>query len=235
MYDRTGQIRCRFSLAVCSKLGTIRTVKVVGVAALLCVLSAATAQARVDVSLSRLALTTKQVGAGYTQQIPASGRGTTGDRTMTICRLDYPSEALRLDRLQVNYSLSGVGNSLSNEVVSYRPGGAKQAVRELTTALASCPKGGRVDPVQPVFRRWRIRERLTIAKLLPGYVAYVVVDSARVGSMTEVHTHVDVVQTKGDVLSGIYVYVDDGTTLADAIRVATSTAQQSALNLAATA
>src|SRR5881409_3496685 len=73
-----------------------------------------------------------QVGKGYALFARKDGFGVKSAPTLDLCgRKGYASEKLRADRLQVNYLKQNTGLGLSNEVVTYKAGGAKQAMREL--------------------------------------------------------------------------------------------------------
>ena len=50
----------------------------------------------------------------------------TGEVTLDFCGGKYPSESLRTARYQVEYDKRGDTFSASNEVVAYKPGGAKR-------------------------------------------------------------------------------------------------------------
>ena len=51
-----------------------------------------------------------------------------GEPTLDLCAAMYPSEGLRVGRLQVRYTPKGSGVDVSNEVVRYTSGGAQQAL-----------------------------------------------------------------------------------------------------------
>ena len=65
----------------------------------------------------------------------------TGEVTLDFCDAKYPSESLRTARYQVAYDKKGDAFSASNEVVAYKPGGAKQALTEVTRAVAESKQG----------------------------------------------------------------------------------------------
>ena len=64
--------------------------------------------------------------------------------TLDLCGAAYPSDALRTARRQVQYGSSSDDMQVSNEIVTYKPGGAAQALKEVQQAVASCP-GGKVQ------------------------------------------------------------------------------------------
>ena len=77
----------------------------------------------------------------------------------------------RLSRLQTNYLHRGTTLGISNEVVTYRPGGAAQAMREVTRHATTCPKH-KIDPGENnlpplLFTITRMKD----SALLKGYLA----------------------------------------------------------------
>ena len=111
-------------------------------------------------NVAKLILKPAQVGKGYVT------------RTLDLCgRTGYPSEKLRTTRLQVDYLKRGGTIGLSNEVVTYRPGGAKQAMREVRHHALHCPKTPIVTG-QPGLPKLRVTiTPVTDAKLMKGCVA----------------------------------------------------------------
>ena len=93
--------------------------------------------------LNRLVLKGPQVGAGYKLVQRPDGHGARGYVTLDMCGFVFPSENLRTDRLQVNYKRAGTAVELSNEVVSYRPGGAAQSLQEIGGRCGSVSQGAR--------------------------------------------------------------------------------------------
>src|SRR3954453_21496470 len=81
-----------------------------------------------------------QVGKGYVLFARKDGFGVKTAPTLDLCgRKGYTSEKLRADRLQVNYLRQNTALGLSNEVVTYKPGGAKKALGEVLRHAISCP------------------------------------------------------------------------------------------------
>jgi hypothetical protein len=120
-------------------------------------------------SLAKVLLTPAQVGPGYVLQVPADGQGTK-QRTLDLCGTKgYPSEALRVERLQVDYVRLNAPFRLSNEVVRYKPGGAAQAIREVAQHARTCPKKPIAFEGNPPLRYELTR--LDDAKLVKGYIA----------------------------------------------------------------
>ena len=93
-----------------------------------------------SLDLRTVILRPAQVGKGYQLVARSDGFGVKAAPTLDLCgRNGYASEKLRVDRLQVNYLKQKTELGLSNEVVRYKPGGAKQALREVGLHALSCP------------------------------------------------------------------------------------------------
>jgi hypothetical protein len=181
-----------------------------------------------QVNLNRVVLRAVQVGPGYQLHQRPDGQGVRGLVTLDLCGFTFPSERLRTARLQVNYVHPGNVVGVSNEVVTYRRGGAAQALAEVTHAAAHCPHGpvkSTVVGVPPLT--YRIT-RLTDPRLLPGYAAFLVHLTGTVRGRRLSETDVAVYQIHADVLSGVYGY---GSTLAMRRQVTLHAAEQSAKNL----
>jgi hypothetical protein len=179
--------------------------------------------------INRVVLKPSQVGSGYTVSVIPGGGQVQGQHTLDFCDLRYPSESLRTARLQVAYTKPGAPFKASNEVVTYRSGGARQALREMVHAAATCPNGTVKHPPSGVSRLVRHSQRLTGRPgLLPGAVAILDAESGIVnGKRVRIET-VAVFQVRGNVLSGVYGH--GGSTAA--LEAATfRAAQRSAANL----
>jgi hypothetical protein len=187
--------------------------------------------------VNKLILAPSQVGTGYVLFHRADGVGVKNTVTLDLCgRKGYPSEALRVSRLQVNYAAPSNPLGLSNEVVAYRPGGAVQAMREVAHHADHCPN-------RPILTgeaglpplRFTIT-RISDARLLRGYVAVRI----RVRGTVKLkvkgklqarkvdQTSYAVYQRLGNVLSGTYSY---GPNTSAQQRFALKAAEQSAQNL----
>lgn len=156
--------------------------------------------------LGSIVLRAAQVGSGYVLQQLPGGQLVRGRATLDLCGFSFPSESLRTARLQVAYSAPGKSLALSNEVVSYRAGGARQALREITHAAAACPHGpvqSTVPGVGAVDVTYRL-QRLHDARLLPGSLALVVQVSGTINGARRSTTEVVVYQVRGDLLSVVY-------------------------------
>ena len=106
--------------------------------------SARTFRFLAEADLSHVVLTGAQVGAGYRRASFAGGDSVIGETTLDLCGGRYPSESLRTNRLQVRYLHPGKVATVSNEVVTYIPGGAQQALSEVAGVARTCAAKTRV-------------------------------------------------------------------------------------------
>jgi hypothetical protein len=163
-------------------------------------------------SLVRIALTGPEVGAGYARH-PITGSDPSDDATLNLCGGGYASEALRTSRRHYRYTAPArTSIVVSNDVVSYRHGGAQLALKELRHRIATCPK----TPVQSSNGGPPMTFRLTkvsTAGLLPGAVAVAIRTSWRQKGLVQTFLSVAFYQAKGSVLSAVYTYnyAHDGT------------------------
>jgi hypothetical protein len=170
----------------------------VAVIALAAVLAAA------QPNLAKIVLKPGAIGSGYVALQRSDGKGT-AQRTLDLCGTkDYPSESLRRDRLQVDYLKQNGPLGLSNEVVTYKAGGAAQALREVQRHAQTCPNKPIAFEGQPplVYRFTRI----TDSKLLRGYIAVRIDISGKVKGKPVRAVRYAVYQRFGNVLSGVYSY-----------------------------
>jgi hypothetical protein len=175
-------------------------IRVAAVLALVAGVAATAAPAAQDVGA--LVLDARQVGKGYVLQKPQGGAGLAAP-TLDLCSIDYPSERRRTARAQVVYRPPVGASAVSNEVVTYAAGGAGQALREVGSAPARCPrKPVTVNGVQVTYRV----SRLAAAGLPSGAVALSVTVGAKSAQVDETLEATIVYVRKGDTLSGIYVY-----------------------------
>jgi hypothetical protein len=166
------------------------------------------AAAAAPINLTTVLLTPAQVGKGYQAYQRQDTLGVKAAPTLDLCgRAGYPSEKKRVDRLQVNYLRVKEPIGLSNEVVRYKPGGAKQALHEVLQHARTCPSTP-IETGEPGIGKLRFTiTPLHDAKLLKGAVA---VKVRAVGKLKN-GKHVDqtsyaVYQVVGDVLSGVYSF-----------------------------
>jgi len=194
------------------------------------VCAAGTASAATAPRLEKIILTPGQVGPGFLLLPRADGNGTT-QRTLDLCGVkNYPSEKLRVDRVQVNYVKRSSVLGLSNEVVRYRVGGAAQAMREVIRHALTCPH----KPISPgeaglpplTFRIMRIKA----PHLLKGYLAVRVRTTGQLRGKRVDQVSYAVYQRLGNVLSGVYSVGPAGSAQRDFCLHA---AEQSAKNLRA--
>jgi hypothetical protein len=178
--------------------------------------------------LDKIVLRPSQVGPGYKLVMRSDSRCVHGCVTLDLCGSNFASESLRTARLQVNYVRKGK-TGVSNEVVTYRSGGARQANREVTDAAAHCPTGPVSSPVGGVGKiTWRL-QRITDRRLLPGYLAVRAHFSARVNGKQRQSDAIGVYQFENNVFSG--VYTNGVGSIATQQRIALHAAEQSAANL----
>jgi hypothetical protein len=196
--------------------------------ALVALLCAASATAATP-NLRRIVLSPAQVGPGYRMTVIARGTEVRGQVTLDLCGFTFPSEKLRVARLQVAYTRPRDPVQLSNEVVRYEPHGARQALREVAHAARHCPRGPVLSNVAGApLLTYRIRA-ISDTHLLPGYVAFRLHYSGIYRGRKILGNAVGIYQAKGDVLSG--VYTNGGGAIAAQLRACRHAAEQSALNL----
>jgi hypothetical protein len=205
------------------------------VAALACVLACSVgvglAAPPSSALLSRVVLRPAQVGPGYRLQERSDSHCVQACVTLDLCGFTFATEKLRTGRLQVNYARTGHAVQLSNEVVSYQPGGANESIRELDEAIDTCPRtpvGSKVQGLGPLtYRITRLKDQ----RLLVGYVAIRIhIDGAANGKHI-VGTTVAVYQDHGNVLSGIYTELGPDSTGAAQVSAALHCAEAAARNL----
>jgi hypothetical protein len=179
--------------------------------------------------VSKLILQPSQVGSGYVLLQRRDGVGVKNTVTLDLCgRNGYPSERLRIARLQVNYLKLGSRLGLSNEVVRYTPGGAAQAMREAARHAASCPHRP-IETGEPGLPPLRFTiSRIRDSKLLKGYVAVRVRVRGTVKGKQVDEISYAIYQRFGNVLSGVYSF---GPNTSAQLRFALHAAEESAKNL----
>lgn len=179
--------------------------------------------------VTQIVLKAAQVGNGYVLLHMSGGSSVKNTVTLNLCgRSGYPSERQRTTRLQVGYQKAKSPISLSNEVVTYRPGGAAQAMREVIEHADNCPNRAIVtgEPGLPPVR-FTIT-RITDSKLLKGYLAVKVRARGTVHGKKVDQTSYAVYQRLGNVLSGTY---SSGPNTPAQLTFALHAAEQSARNL----
>jgi hypothetical protein len=155
-------------------------------------------------NLAKLVLKPAAVGKGYVLLHRTDGQGT-AQRTLDLCGTsDYPSESLRTARLQVDYQKQNGTLALSNEVVTYKPGGAAKAMQEVEQHANTCPDKPIAFEGQPPLT-YRITHILD-PKLLNGYIALRVNVTGKVNGKKVDLIRFAVYQRLGNTLSGVYSY-----------------------------
>jgi hypothetical protein len=159
-------------------------------------------------NLAKLVLKPSAVGSGYVLLQRSDGKGT-AQRTLDLCGTkNYASEALRTDRLQVDYLKQGAKLALSNEVVTYKADGAEQAMREVAQHANTCPNKPIAFEGQPPLT-YRITH-IVDSKLLKGYVALRIDVTGTIKGKHVSAIRFAVYQRFGNLLSGVYSYAVSG-------------------------
>ena len=182
-------------------------------------------------NVAKLILKPAQVGPGYVLFHMVGGAGVTNTVTLNLCGVaGYPSEGRRATRLQVTYLKKRAKIGISNEVVTYRPGGAAQAMREVIHHADACPSHP-IDTGQAGLPKLLVTiKRIHDAKLLKGALAVEVRVRGTVKGKKYDETSYAVYQRRGDVLSGTYS-LSVGPNTAAQRSLLLHSAEQSAQNL----
>ena len=179
--------------------------------------------------LDSVVLTAKQAGPGYTRFTMDGGRQVDGQVTLDFCGGGYPSEALRLRRFQTIYANQAGGAQLSNEVVRYSPGGAKQALREVARRVRTCPRTPCRAPFPATAPSDTSRSRcIHDPGLLAGSVAINMTVEVTENGRKVRREIIAIYQRHGNFLSGVYA---SGGTAASRLASALRAAHASADNL----
>jgi len=192
-------------------------------------LVAAASGAAAAPSLRSIVLSPAQVGAGYRMSVIPGGTVVEGQVTLDLCSASFPSERLRVARLQVSFARPGVALRVSNEVVRYQPGGAQQALREVTHAADHCPRGPVQSPIAGAPLVTYRLTKITDPLLLPAYLAVRVHLTSTYKDKMLVVNAVGVYQVKGNVFSG--VYTNGRGTMSAQLELGLHAAEESAKNL----
>jgi hypothetical protein len=157
--------------------------------------------------VDRVVLRAAQVGPGsITREIPG-GRDVKGQITLDLCGYRFRSEKLRVARVQLSWiSNTGGPPFLSNEVVAYKPGGAAKAIKELRTAIATCPKGFVKSTVLGAGLIRNKFNRIRGHGFLPGTVGVIDHITEKTKGKTLRFDSLLVYQERGNVLSGVYSF-----------------------------
>ena len=197
----------------------------------LCLALAAGTAAAAAANVQSLILKPAQVGTGYVLFQRTDGIGL-NTRTLDLCGVaNYSSEQLRTARIQVNYLKPKGTIGVSNEVVSYKPGGTVQAMREVIAHAASCPHHA-ISPGEQNLPPLTFQiTRLHDSRLLKGYLAVRVRVIGKVSGKHVDQTSCAVYQRQGNVLSGVYSF---GAATDAQMQLCLHAAEQSAKNLRGT-
>ena len=151
------------------------------------------------------------------------GRNATNQATLDWCNFTYTSEAMRMTRVQVEYT----GNDAlpaGNEFVRYQKGGTARAWAEVQQAVATCPPTSTTDGyVNDLVQRAPSDSQLVARQII---LSYHVTDPA---GQLNLPWQAIVYQFDGDYFSGVYVY---GLTRSLALTEAQRLAAKSAIHLA---
>jgi hypothetical protein len=95
------------------------------------------------VVLSDVSLHESDAGESAVYSLVDHGDEVAGQVSLDLCRADFPSEALRQARHQVQVADAGAGMWVSSEAIAYgAPREAERAMSELAAAAANCPGPG---------------------------------------------------------------------------------------------
>jgi hypothetical protein len=179
--------------------------------------------------LDAVVLTAKQAGAGYTRYTMDGGRQVVGQVTLDFCGGGYPSESLRQRRFQTIYAGQAGAPQLSNEVVRYSPGGAKQALQEVARRVRTCPRTAVQSPVPGHgAERYLSVALVHDPGLLAGSVAIKMTVEVTENGRKQRRDIIAVYQRHGNYLSGVYA---SGGSAASRLSSALRAARASADNL----
>ena len=162
------------------------------------------AQASTGVSVASLVLPASAVGPGYVEKSRKDGVGIAFS-TLDLCGFNYYAEKLRTDRRQVNYVKSGSKVDVSNEVVSFKPGGTKETIFELNDVIKKCPK----QSTEPAGNGYSVTHyKVTTFRatgLLPNSIAALETIKGAYKGKAFSDTVAEIYQVHGTIFSAIYV------------------------------
>jgi hypothetical protein len=160
-------------------------------------------------TVDRAVLKAAQVGPGSIVRDIPHGSDVSGQVTLDVCGFAFKSERRRVARLQVSFIRNnGTGVFLSNEVVDYKHGWAKKAMKELRKAIAGCPKGF-VKSTIPGAGLIRNRfDPIKSDKFLPGSIGVIDHITEKLPNKKKPlrFDSLLVYQARGNVLSGVYSF-----------------------------
>jgi hypothetical protein len=211
----------------------MRLLRVARLSALLAglVLACAASSASAATTPVSIVLRPAQIGPGYQLRTRSDSNCVTGCVTLDLCGYAFTTEPLRTARAQLNYLHAEPAVQISNEVVTYRKGGAAKALAEVRRAVARCPRTPVASSVKGVpALRYRLT-RVDEPGLLPASIALQVhVQGTQQGKAVS-FTDIYVYQVRGTVLSVVYAYPGAGITVKQQLAVARRASLASAGNL----
>ena len=150
--------------------------------------------------VSHAVLGNGDLGDGWSGRLIDDG-GTTDSPTLDTCDISFPSETLRLARNQTELDSRTV--DVSNEVVAYKPGGAKQAMAELVASLTTCSgkpqdNGEGTDSYRLTFKRLTPHASWGTDSVAVSYTATDLTDPSNS------YNGYSVFVVNGDLISGVY-------------------------------
>jgi hypothetical protein len=176
-------------------------------------------------SPAKLVLRAGQVGPSYLLLPYQEGR-TLKRPTLDMCNLKFPSEALRTARDKVVFQRGQNDPTIANEVVTYKAGGAAQALRDARGSVKRCPAYPVKSGTSSITTQIKVLH--LHGKLFPGFVA---LELHVFGVVNKKQVSLDgdaLYQAHGNVMSGVYAYNSDP---AARVKFMLHAAEQSAKNL----
>jgi hypothetical protein len=174
-------------------------------------------------ALDAVVLKATDIGQNAVEEPVQNGNVVKGQVTLDLCSASFGSERLRTARLQVAFNEAVRHLGVSNEVVTYRPGGTRRAYAELRAVAAHCPQSFRVPGAIASHVRVEPRDSRLLSKQLTVSALFAPTKVDHVWSVA-------IYQFEGNLFSGVYVFA--GTRTA-AVRFARQLAAVSADRLRA--
>ena len=178
---------------------------------------------------------TADVGSSLVRSPYSDSRSLKASTLGGLCGFRYPSDDKRTARVQVRFRPPSTATTLlSQEVVTYRKGGAALALHELGLALDQCSSARKVSFDDGSSATFTLR-RVSVPGLLPGSVAMTqhLTAPATGGDPAVDVTDLYVYQVRHDTLSVIYAFDKRGTSAAGRKALATRAAKAAAKRLLA--
>jgi hypothetical protein len=179
-------------------------------------------------TVNRAVLRAAQVGPGSIVRDIPHGSDVRGQVTLDVCGFAFKSERRRVARLQVAFIRdNGTGPFLSNEIVDYKHGWAKKAMKELRKAIATCPKGFVKSTIPGAGMIKNRFDPIRSSRFLPGSIGVIdhIIEKLPNKKKPLRFDSLLVYQARGNVLSGVYSF---GVVQ---LPIVVHSAEQSAVNL----